>query len=780
MNLKRRSGPLLAVLFASTSAASGALAQAASTGAGQPQPPSAATDVSQVVVTGTRATGHTELQSSAPISVYGGREIAQAGPINLGGALETISPAINFPHASTSGSVANTRITTLDGLQPDEMLVLVDGKRYPLSASFIFNNDPGRGSAPYDLAGLPMGAVDHVEILQDGAASQYGSDAIAGVINVILKKDRSGGAVAAQTGATDAGDGWNFDLTGTQGFQLGGAGHVTVTADVRHQDTTNRAGLNTALGRVVDQIGEPRASDESFAIDAGSPLNGSWDAYGFAIVSHRYSVSPATYRAATGSTASPLYPQGYLAKIGAETWDGDAAGGVRGMVGGVELDLSDTFGYSRTDFTALETANVQLGLSSPTQFNSGGERYIQNVANLTATRDFADVLAGGLLAAGVEYRYEGYEIIRGAPNSYFGAGAQGFPGLNPRFPVNVSRTAASVFVDGEIKPVAPLSLALSGRYDHYSDFGDAITGKASVRYDLTTWLALRASASNGFKAPSLQQEYFSSVTAGLSGTSLVNIGTYQVNDPIAIALGATPLKAEKSRHYGAGFVLHPLPALSITADWFLIDIDHRIALSDRLSGPLVTKILTNAGVTNVQQAQFVTNAAKTETDGYQFALDYRGRIDPQTSYAVTVAYVDSPTRLKALAGNPALPSLPLIGDESKRLLVSAQPQNKLTSTFTLNHGPFTAALSVDRYGHWLADPTGVFAQTFSGKTLEDLSLSYRLCPNLVVTGGVENLGNVYPDKLVGAAVLATGYIYGDESPFGLEGRAYFVRFQARY
>jgi iron complex outermembrane receptor protein len=427
-----------------------------------------------------------------------------------------------------------------------------------------------------------------------------------------------------------------------------------------------------------------------------------------------------------------------------------------------------------------DTANVQLGLASPTQFNSGGERYIQDVANLTATRNFADLLAGGVLAAGVEYRYEGYEIIRGAPNSYFGAGAQGFPGLNPRFPVNVSRTAASAFVDGEIKPVAPLSLELSGRYDHYSDFGDAITGKASARYDLTDWLALRGSASTGFKAPSLQQQYFSSVTAGLSGTTLVNIGTYQVNDPIAVALGATPLKAEKSRHYGAGLVLRPLPALSITADWFVIDIDHRIALSDRLSGPLVAQILANAGVTNVQQAQFVTNAAKTETEGYQFALDYRGRIDPATTYAVTVAYVDSPTHLQSLASNPALPSLPLIGDTSRRLLVSAQPQNKLTSIITLNHGPFGAALSVDRYGHWVADPTGVFAQAFSGKTLADLSLSYRLSAGLVVTAGVENLGDVYPDKLVGAAVLATGYIYGDESPFGLEGRAYFLRLQARY
>jgi iron complex outermembrane receptor protein len=770
MSLKPNPRSVLAGLLVSTTMAPVAFAQEAP----------GVTDISQVVVTGTRAANHTELDSSVPISVYSGREVREAVPISLGEALETLSPAINFGHSSTSGSVANTRIITIDGLQSDEELVLVNGKRYPLSASFIFNNSPGRGSAPYDIAGIPKGAIDHVEILQDGAASQYGSDAIAGVVNIILRHDSSGGSASAQTGVTEVSDGWNIDVTGTQGFQIAGEGHLTLTADVRHQEITNRAGVNTSLGRVVDVEGEPLSTDESFALDAARPLNASWDVYGFAMFSHRDSVSPATYRAATGSTASPLYPAGYLAHIGANVWDGDAAAGVRGTVGGgVELDLSNTFGFSRVDFTALDTANVQLGLASPTSFNSGGEQYIQDVANLTATKELPKLLAGGLLAAGAEYRYEGYKIIRGEPNSYFGSGAQGFPGLNPRLPVDAGRSAASVYVDGEIKPVARLSLELSGRYDHYSDFGDATTGKVSGRYDLTDWIAVRGSASNGFKAPSLQQQYFSSVTAGLAGTTLVNIGTYQVNDPIAVALGSKPLKAEQSRHFGAGMVLRPLPALSITADWFLIDIDHRIVLSDRLTGAAVAKILAAAGITNVQQAQFVTNAASTRTEGCQFSVDYHGRIDSQTNYAINVGFVSSPTSLRSLAPNTAIPALPLIGDTSKHLLINAQPQNKLTSSLTLDHGPISARLGVVRYGHWVADPSGVLVQTFSAKTLVDLSLSGRITQNLVLTAGVENLGDVYPDKLLGA-VVATGYIYGDESPFGVSGRSYFVRLDARF
>ena len=775
-----RSENLLAVLFASAAFAPAALAQQAP----PPAAPPPASEVDQVVVTGTRATGHTELDSDAPISVYNGRDLSQAGTLSLGEALESVSPAINFPHASTSASVANTRIFSMDGLQSDETLVLINGKRYPLSASLIFNNDPGRGSAPYDIGGIPVGAIDHVEILQDGAASQYGSDAIAGVVNIILKKYDAGGSAAAQTGATEVGDGWNYDFTATQGFKLGDDGRLTITGDLRHQDSTNRAGVNSAVGRVTDQIGEPRSLDESFALDAARPITGNWEAYGFAIFSHRDSVSPATYRAATGSTASPLYPIGYLEHTEADTWDGDASVGVRGSIGGgVKLDLGNTFGYSRTDFTALNTANVQLGLASPEQFNSGGEKYLQDVVNLTATRDFPNLMAGGVLAAGAEYRYENYEIIRGEPDSYFGAGAQGFPGLNPRLPVNEDRSAASLFVDGEIKPVAPLSFELSGRYDHYSDFGDAETGKFSARYNVTSWFALRGSASTGFKAPSLQQQYFSSVAAGLSGTTLVDIGTYQVHDPIATALGATPLKPEKSQHYGVGFVLRPMPAFSITADYFWIDINDRIALSDRLTGPLVTQILTNAGVTNVQQAQFFTNAANTATQGYQISADYRGRVSPDLSYAVSVGYVNAVSTLKSLASNNALPSLPLIGAESLALLLSDQPQSKLTSSLTVDHGPFSALLSVDRYGSWVGNPTGVYAQTFTGKTIVDFSLSAQVSSSVALTAGVLNLGDVYPDKLAGPAAgptLAGGYLYGDESPFGLNGRSYFVRLQARY
>lgn len=727
-----------------------------------------------VIVTGTRVANYTQETSPSPISVYDAGELHTTGFTDLGQALEAVSPAINFPHSATTPSAANTRSITMRGMSPDQVLVLVNGKRWQTSAVLDFNNSVGRGTAPYDLGAIPLSAVDHVEVLQDSAAVQYGSDAIAGVVNIILKSNASGGLASAQAGITDQGDGASFAIGGSQGFALGEDGHLTLSVDIRHQDVTNRAGIDPRFGRVTGQIGDPRAFDISAAIDAGYRLNEAWETYGSLVVSRRDSQSGAQFRTPTVSPA--LYPSGFVPQINPLIWDVTAIGGVRGELGdGFHLDVSNSFGFNNAHFDVKNTANAALGAASPRQFYSGSEQYWQDDIGATVSHDLSDIMAGGNAAAGIEFRDENYSIAPGEPLSSQQGGAQGFPGFAPRLPVDQSRTAFSAFVDISLNPLTWLTTDLAGRYDHYSDFGDALTWKGTARANVNEWLAVRGALGTGFRAPSLQQQYFSSVVSQINPAgTIVHTGTYQVGDPIAVALGARPLKAEQSHNYTAGAVLTPLAGLSLAADWYEIDVHNRIALSDTLTGAQVLAVLAGAGVTDVQQVQFFTNAVNTRTQGYEISANYATGLWDGASAEARFQYGQYRTTLQNLAPNPAIPALPLLGTTSRALLISAQPMDKITSSVTLNWAPVTATISVDHYGPWAAAPVGVI-QNFSSKTLLNLTTGVDITDSIQVTGGIQNVTDQYPDLLMGAAVTGMGFTYGEESPFGVNGRSYFLR-----
>jgi iron complex outermembrane receptor protein len=727
-----------------------------------------------VVVTGTRAQGHTEATSSVPIHVYDSDDLRAAGFVDLGRAIEAISPSINMSHSQTSPSAASTRSITMKGMSPDQVLVLVNGKRWQSSAVLVFNNAVGRGTAPYDLGAIPLSAVDHIEVLSDGAAAQYGSDAIAGVVNIILKSNSSGGVYSAQSGITDRGDGWNYDLAGSQGLSLGGSGHLSVSGDVRYQDKTNRATPDPRNHNIIDQqVGDPRALDTGLALDAAYPILPGTDAYGSLIVSRRDSVSAPTFRL---PGASVLYPSGYLPQVNPLIWNATAIAGLRTVTdGGFNIDLSNSFGYNHARFDVDDTANNALGAASPTEFYAGALRYSQDTVNLTVSHAIPGDLLLGTLAGGVEYRNELYQIMAGDPVSYQSGGAQGFPGFAPRLPVDNSRNAGSAFLDAEVNPVHWLTLGTAGRYDHYSDFGNALTWKGSARAALTDGIALRGSLGTGFRSPSLQQQFFSSVVSQINTAgALLRTGTYQVGDPIARALGATPLRPEKSRDYSVGVTAQPLSGLLLTADWYRIEVSDRIILSDQLTGTAVTAILRSYGITDVQQVQFFTNAAHTRTDGYELSGAYTTSLGNATALKTAVQFGQYHTKLLGLDANPVLPNLPLLGTISKGLLISAQPRNKLTSSATLTHEWLGFTANVDRYGPWTSAPLGT-VQNFTAKTLLDLTAEVKLGRHTSFTAGALNVTNTFPDRVTGGQAL--GLPYGDEAPFGVNGRTYFIAVQ---
>jgi iron complex outermembrane receptor protein len=731
--------------------------------------------VAELVVVGSRGHPRLATETAAPVDVFSSAALEASGQNDLNKVLELAAPSFNYPRTSSGPSVAGARPATLRGLSPDEVLVLINGKRRHASSILNFNNGPFRGAVPVDYGMIPVTAIARVEVLRDGAAAQYGSDAIAGVIDIVLKQESHGGEASVQLGETERGQGRTLILTGQKGLAVGDGGFVTVSGEVRDRGDTNAAEIDPRFGRVTSTLGDPQTTDVDLVLNAELPLSHDRALYGFVTAGRRYAESSPLFRAPT--VAPAFYPNGFLPRVNLDLGDVGADVGARGEAGGWAWDLSDTFGYSKSDYRVGTSVNTSLGSISPTSFYGGGARYAQDLVDLTLDRSF-QVMAGAHLAAGLEYRWEAYKIVSGDPASYFLAGAQGFPGFHPPTPVDVSRHALSVFLDGELSPVKGLDLGLAGRYEDYSDFGSDTTGKASAFWRVREGLALRATASTGLRAPSLQQQYFSTVTSQLNAGLLQNVGTFAVSDPISIALGASPLRPEKSTSLSGGVVLTPGHGLMLTLDVYRIDIDDRIALSENLQGPAVTAILLAHGVTNAAVARFFTNASDTRSQGWEATAQWDTQVGPEARLGATFAYGSFDTDVRRLATNPVLPALPLLGAGSIDLVTDAQPRNKAVLDAMLTWRAWRLAAAVTVFGAYrTTNAAGTANITLEGQTALDLSATWRLRDRYDLQFGVLNATDAYPSRVPGEG---TGRPYPELDPLGTNGREYYMRFTVAF
>jgi len=734
-----------------------------------------AVSLEEVVIVGSRAAPRVITDSSAPVDVFSAQTLERQGYSDLSRSLQFLAPSVNFPRAATAPSAANTRPATLRGLGPDQVLVLINGKRRHASSVINFNQVVGKGTVPTDLNTIPMSAIGRVEILRDGAAAQYGSDAIAGVINIVLREDAQGGFASLQGGATSQGDGETVIASGLVGHALGEDGHLTISGEVRKRESVNRGGIDSRYGRVTSRQGDPDSFDVNLVANATMAV-GSAELYGDILYAYRDSVSPAQFRAPNVSPT--FYPNGFIPLIALDMLDLGATVGVRGEIGAWSWDLSDTVGYNRADFDVSETVNTSLGATSPTRFDAGGARYSQNLVNFSLSREF-ELMAGANLAFGAEHRSESYEIVAGATGSFSGAGAQGFPGFNPPRPVDERRNAVSAYVDGELSPTKWLRLGAAVRHENYDDFGQKTVGKLSAFVKPLDWLAFRATASTGFRAPALQQTFFSTVTSQSVGGVLVNVGTFAVDDPVSRALGAKPLKPETSESISAGLVLTPGP-FTLTADVYRIKIDDRIVLSESLQGPVVNAVLAAAGVTNASQVRYFTNAVDTTTTGIDLTAQWRGQLADIGRLEISAAYTAVDTDIDTMRQNTVVPSLPYLGLSSIDLLAKAQPRNKTSLSAQLDMGRLRLFGNVVRAGPYRSF-TVVSEQTFGAKTTLDVTADFDINERLTLTAGVMNLTDVYPDKNAERALTQGGSLqYGEAGGIGIDGREYFLRLRATF
>ncbi|MBC3870987.1 TonB-dependent receptor [Undibacterium oligocarboniphilum] len=752
-------------------------------------------EAQNVIVTGTRSTRRTVSDSEAPIDVLSSKDLQATGSSELGTALSRLLPSLNFPRPAIADGTSSARPAQLRGLSPDQTLVLVNGKRWHTSAVVNVNGTAGRGSAPADLNTIPVSAIERIEVLRDGAAAQYGSDAIAGVINIILKRGAEGSEIQLGGGQYSKGDGRQETFSVNTGTVLDNGGWVRLTAEQKHQGETNRAGADfrnpaePLYGRVNQKQGDPELRQTNLGLNAALPISGALELYGFAQFSRRNTDAAATWRTAyTSSTKlrTPLYPQGFLPNEAAMNTDVSTVVGIRGKSDSWRWDASLNYGSSEFSLDVNNSVNLSLGAASPTRFYAGKLKNTLTVANLDLARelDVAGLTNPLTLALGAEYRRDQYDIGAGEPNSYFGSGAQGFAGFQPSNAGSSQRHSASVYANVEAEFSRQFSSSFALRHENYSDFGSVTAGKLSARYALSEQFALRAAASNGFRAPSLAQQGYTISTTNLitiNGTSqLVDTGTFGVATAAAKALGAKPLEAEKSRNYSIGAVWQPRQNLSFSVDTYQIDIDNRILYSGNLILPAsLQSVLAQQGVL-VGAARYFTNALDTSTRGVDVVGTYQLNLSGGGKLGLTLGYNHNDTSVSHVTANPvvlAQNNLLLIDRQTILRTTVASPKDKLTLGSDYSSGSWLTHLQATRYGSFVSPQNNpALDQTYGANIVFDAAVSYRT-GRWTLSAGVDNLTDQYPDQVTSSGNLNTGGTlpYSTFSPYGFNGRYVYAR-----
>ncbi|KGM54624.1 ligand-gated channel [Lysobacter daejeonensis GH1-9] len=753
----------------------------------------------QVIVTGTRVSDRTVAESLSPIDIITPEALTATGTTELATALARALPSLNFPRPALTDGTSAIRPAQLRGLSPDQVLVLVNGKRRHTSSLLNLNGTIGRGSAPVDLNTIPVSAIARVEVLRDGASAQYGSDAIAGVINVVLKGAEQGGSLSATVGQYSAGDGEQAQLAGDNTFDLGGRGFLNVAAQVGTQDRTNRARpfagtpgpTQPTLGQKAFVIGDPEVDFGAVSVNAEFDITDAVTAYAFSAISNRDITSFAFFRAPNNPTQNILsiYPDGFLPEINNVSRDRSIVAGVRGVTANdFKWDVSFNHGYNNLEFFTRNTLNASLGPTSPTSFYDGALETTQNILNA----DFSKALDWGLaypvtLAFGAELRNEKWNQSPGEFGSYAQVdltkpgGAQGFGGFAPSVSGQYDRDSWAAYLDLEADLTDRFSAGAAVRFEDFDDFGNQTSGKLSARYAFSDAVALRGTVSSGFRAPSLAQQHFQTVsTVFLAGfPDPFEIRTFPASSAVAQAFGAEPLKPEESLSYSLGLVLQPVDALYVTIDAYQIDVDDRIVLSSNLTGTAVRTLLESQGIFGVNGGRYFTNAVDTRSRGVDVVGSYRFALDGG-SLDLTSGYNYSKTEITRVAPNP--PELSANGLSLERIdrtergrIEEGFPRSKFLASATWDFASWGFNVGATRYGSVTTRPSNpANDQTFDAKWLLDASATYKL-DRWAFTLGADNLLNEYPDENSFANSTNGQFPYSNLSPFGFNGAFVYGR-----
>ena len=786
---------------------------------------------------GSRSEPRSQLETTVPVDVISPMDLDAVGQVSVSQKLQYIAPSFHSTRQTISDGTDHIDVMSLRGLGPDQVLVLVNGKRRHTSSLVNVNGTVGRGSVGTDLNTIPVSAIKKIEILRDGAAAQYGSDAIAGVINVVLKDGVELAMMDVTASPTLAGDGFQTLFNANSGFKVGEKGSINVTAEIRHTDKVNRSGNYTGNVYTSDdvqdqilieenafyneleyddqrvmEIGNAKTIDFSTFFNAVFPFKKGTEIYANGGYNHRIGQSRAFYRFPIdeNKVVEELYPNGFSPELKTAIDDKSIAVGVRSNVRNWMIDFSYSSGSNKLDFDVNNSNNASLGTQSPNSFYSGGFEYRQNITNVDISRTIESLwfLKSINAAFGGDVRLESYKINAGEESSWIdggdttstggvtGAGAQSFPGFQPQNVLNKSRVNFAGYADVEANFTKKLLVGLETRAVNYSDFGGNFSWKLATRYRLMKNLSLRASYSTGFRAPSLQQIYFNNIGTQFVGGSAFQVGTFNNQSSVTKAFGIASLKPESSQNISGGITTKLFKNFILTLDGYFITIDNRIVLSGRFDDGFES-ILNPLGV---GAAQFFTNGINTQTRGLDAVLGYefnigKGLMNLSGMLNLTdTKVIGGIARPEVLAGKED----ELFNREEISRIENAQPDSKFISLATYKYSKLTFLLRATRFGkvkyihpedgdqlNWVLNEfTGNIEsrdQTFTAKWVTDLSVNYKLSNNVGLTVGANNLFNVYPDRHTHSSNVSLGrFVYSRRvQQFGVTGASYFVKLRIR-
>lgn len=775
------------------------------------------TEVDTIIVTGTRQTGLRVIDSPAPVQVVDTSTLERTGAVDLRLGLANLVPSFNAQ--AFGGDTANLTLSArLRGLSPNQALVLVNGKRRHTTGNLAVLSGVYQGAAAADLGFIPMAGIGRIEVLTDGAAAQYGTDAIAGVVNIILKKNASGGSISATGGEYFDGGG----KTGGGSVNIGMAptetSYLNITVEAKYHGFSNRGlpdqrvfnpaspSYSAANNAVESKIpgypylnlisGDARYRMQNLAFNAGVELPADFELYSFGTYGHKDASAYENYRrynrvqGKQGAADRPL-PLGFSPRERIIEDDYGLTFGLSGKVVGWDVDLSSTYGKDAIEVRVEDSANASLYADTstattkgftPTSFHAGSWGTTQWTNNLDVRRGFDVGLSAPLdVAFGYEQRRDTYRIGAGDAASTYKEGSQSYPGFSKTDAGGHARTSWAVYTDVAATPVTEWKIDAALRYEKFSDFGDTTVAKLTSRYDFSEMFAVRGTVSTGFRAPTLAESFYSATNVSPT-SAFVQLAP---NSSAARLLGIDKLKPEKSTNFSLGIVAHPLPKLTATIDAYQIKLKDRIFGSSSVYG-MRNGVIVNPNVNAAIAANgnvldstvtstginIFSNGLDTRTRGLDFVVSYPtelgayGRIDWTLSGNVNKTKI---TKVKAAPAALAVTSTAfpsgqvLFAGNAASLLEKAAPKYKVGLNGLYTYGKLTLNLTETFYGKAsaLSDPgTGPLQNTVASATaITDAELSYKFPMGVIAAIGANNLFNKYPDKFTAAyqaACVASG------------------------
>lgn len=786
-------------------------------------------NLESVTVVGSRSnTQRVNFLSPIPVDKLSHKDLVNVGQIEVGEMLQYIVPSFNA-NRTTVNSIANYAApATLKGLGPDQTLVLIEGKREHQFSAVNNAVTVGKGTVTTDMNVIPAIAIENVEVLKDGAAAQYGSDAIAGIINIGLRKSVQKLTIQNYTSITSQGDGFTKSLGINYGIKLSKKGYLNLSAFYLFQEETNRADNftsfiysktqriedSTRLARKVYPItntfkvntyGLNRVEAKQFYYNLANPIFKDWQIYSFGGYSDRYITSWGFLRNALPSdpTTNPaIYPDGYLPILPGQTIDYNSSLGIRRKTKlNWNYDLSSTFGGNYLDFWAYNTSNPSLGASSPKNFYLGRTLFNQLTYEFNVSKQIPKFLflKNFSFATGIQNRIDYFEMRHGDSASYIAGplaysqnksvGSTGRPGLSVDNETNQTRTNTGVYVDVEGELTKKWLITTALRYENYSDFGSNISYKFASIYQINNSFGFRASVNKGFRAPSLQQIYNGQTSSTAQAGTITLTENLRSNDPRLQQIGINYPKPEISYSYNIGgtYKLNGNPSFKASIDAYQINIYDRIVVSEILSVkdiPILPSLFpTQSYIT------FFTNQINTTTQGVDFVGNYNYKIDRNNSINIIFTYTYNQTKISKILPTPDIllqgvnpnVGVSLFDTISIALIENAQPKNKWILNANYTYKKFTANFKTSYIGEvttYEKAPSGYYrSQVFSGKYLFDCNFNYILSPKITIQLGVNNIFDTYPEKI---NPIFSGYNFGqvpytrNAFQFPLNGRTYFL------